>query len=215
VVPPQSLVLIRCYRIPFSTNVERVALALAFKGLAAEPVDIDPADRSLVEQVSGQSLTPVLENGDEVIADSTRILEWLEDHHLDPPLYPTDPARRAEVELLVDWFNRVWKGPPNLINDERAKPAPDSRALSRWGTELTHSRERFEALLSGREFLAGDRLTVFDVVAFPFLKYAGLAPDPTDTDPFHAVLHEHLSTTRHPRLLEWIARMDELPRTPA
>ncbi|MCW3065674.1 MAG: glutathione S-transferase family protein, partial [Solirubrobacterales bacterium] len=61
----------KLYRIPFSTNVERVALALAYKGLDAEAVDVDPANRSLVEQVSGQPLTPVLEADDgEVIADS-------------------------------------------------------------------------------------------------------------------------------------------------
>ena len=205
----------RLYRIPFSTNVERVTLALAYKGLDAEPVEVDPGDRAIVEEVSGQSLTPVLENGDDVIADSPRILEWLEERHPAPRLYPADPARRAEVELLVDWFNRVWKIPPNRIADERARPEPDRRVLGRYGTELTHSRERFEALLSGRDFLAGEELGVLDVVAFPFLKYAALAPDPADADPFHAVLHEHLSTSRHPRLLEWIARMDELPRSPA
>jgi glutathione S-transferase len=205
----------KLYRIPFSTNVERVALALAYKGLEAEPVEVDPANRAVVEEVSGQSLTPVLVNGDDVIADSPRILEWLEDHHPEPPLYPADPARRAEVELLVDWFNRVWKVPPNMIADERAKAEPDRRVLARYGTELTHSRERFEALLSDREYLAGDELTVLDVIAFPFLKYAALAPDPRDSDPFHAVLHEHLSTTRHPRLRDWIVRMDQRPRTPA
>src|SRR5581483_12007282 len=106
---------VRLYRIPFSTNVERVALALAYKGLDAEPVEVDPDDRSIVEEVSGQPLTPVLEVGDTVIADSPRILEWLEERHPDPPLYPRDAGRRAEAELLVDWFNRVWKGPPNLI----------------------------------------------------------------------------------------------------
>ena len=47
------------------------------------------------------------------------------------------------------------------------------------------------------------------------LKYAALAPDPVDTDPFHHVLHEHLATTHHPRLLAWIERMDRLPRRPA
>jgi glutathione S-transferase len=205
----------RLYRIPFSTNVERVALALAHKGLEVEPVEVDPENRAIVEKVSGQSLTPVLTCGEEAVADSTRILEWLEERHLDPPLYPTDAARRAEIELLVDWFNRVWKQPPNLIAEERAKPQPDQQALARWGVELTHSRENFEALLSRRDYLAGDELTVLDIVAFPFLKYAALAPDPADTDPFHEVLHEHLSTNRHPRLLEWVARMDELPRTPA
>jgi maleylpyruvate isomerase len=205
----------RLYRIPFSTNVERVTLALAYKGLDAEPVEVDPDDRTVVEEVSGQPLTPVLEVDGTVIADSPRILEWLEERHPDPPLYPSDAARRAEAELLVDWFNRVWKGPPNLIAAERAKPDPDERALAHWGEELTHSRERFEALLAGRDHLLGDELTVLDVVVFPFLKYAALAPDRADTDPFHHVLHEHLATTHHPRLLAWIERIDRLPRRPA
>jgi glutathione S-transferase len=205
---------VRLYRVPFSTNVERIALALGYKGLDAEPVEVDPRDRSVVEQVSGQPLTPVLESGNTVIADSPRILEWLEDRHPDPPLYPRAPARRAEAALLVDWFNRVWKAPPNLIAAEREKPSPNGRSLAGWGEELSRSRERFEALLSGRDHLLGDELTVLDVVAFPFLKYAALAPDPADTDPFHHVLHEHLATTRHPRLLAWIERMDRLPRRP-
>jgi glutathione S-transferase len=206
---------VRLYRTPFSTNVERVALALAYKGLDAVPVEVDPANRAVVEEVSGQSLTPVLEVDGQVIADSTAILEWLEKRHPEPALYPAAPAGRAATEIMVDWFNRVWKVAPNMIAAERASPAPDRRALAAWGQELTHSRERFEALLSGGDYLLGSPvLTVLDVVAFPFLKYAALAPDPADTDPFHAVLHDHLSTTRHPRLLAWIERMDQLPRRP-
>ena len=68
----------RVYRIPFSTNVERVALALAHKGLEVESVWVDPADRSEVVRVSGQELVPVLVDGDEVVHDSRRILEYVE-----------------------------------------------------------------------------------------------------------------------------------------
>jgi hypothetical protein len=45
---------IRCYRIPFSTNVERVALAAGHKDVPIEWIDIDESDRSPVEAVSGQ-----------------------------------------------------------------------------------------------------------------------------------------------------------------
>ena len=38
----------RVYRIPFSTNVERVALAAGHKGLPIEWIDVDPDDRSPV-----------------------------------------------------------------------------------------------------------------------------------------------------------------------
>ena len=82
-----------------------MALALAHKGLEAESVVIDYSDRSPVERVSGQPLVPVIEDGGEVVADSVRILEWLERRHPEPPLFPADPARRAETDVFIEWFN--------------------------------------------------------------------------------------------------------------
>ena len=48
------------YRAPWSTNVQRVTMALAHKGLDHEEVVISYDDRSPVEAVSGQPLVPVL-----------------------------------------------------------------------------------------------------------------------------------------------------------
>ena len=76
----------RVYRIPFSTNVERVALALAHKGLPAEWVDVDPGDRSPVERVSGQPLVPVLDDDGKIVVDSMEIVRHLEERWPDPPL---------------------------------------------------------------------------------------------------------------------------------
>src|SRR5690242_19007576 len=68
----------RVLRIPFSTNVERVALALGHKGVAVDWVDVDPADRSPVRELSGQDLLHVLQTDqNEVIFDSMRIVAWL------------------------------------------------------------------------------------------------------------------------------------------
>ena len=69
--------MLRLYRALFSTNVERVALALAHKGLEVESIEITYDDRSPVIEVSGQGLVPVLVDGDEVIHDSKRILQYL------------------------------------------------------------------------------------------------------------------------------------------
>ena len=52
---------VRVLRIPFSTNVERVALGLGHKGLEVEWVEVDPADRTPVRELSGQDLVPVLD----------------------------------------------------------------------------------------------------------------------------------------------------------
>lgn len=199
------------YRIPFSTNVERVSLALAHKGLEVEWKDVDPSDRSPVEQISGQSLVPVLVDDGQVIFDSTAILRYLEDLQPEPPLFPRDEARRAELEVFLDWFNRIWKRPPNEIEAERGRPEPDQARIDDLGRELTGSLDIFERMLAGREYLFGE-LSAADCAAFPFLKY-GLIFDEADTEEFHLILREHLSLEgRYPRLEAWIRRVDAHPR---
>jgi glutathione S-transferase len=200
---------LRVYRIPFSTNVERVALAAGHKGLEIDWIDVDPADRSSVRAISGQDLVPVavFEDGT-VVADSTAVLEDLERRHPDPPLYPSAEPRRTELRLFIDWFNRVWKRPPNELEAELRAQAPDPERIRALERELAGSRDQFEVLLAQRDFLFGDGLSAADCVAFPFLKY-GLIFDPDDDEPFHLVLIEHLALGGgYPRLEAWIHRID-------
>jgi glutathione S-transferase len=200
------------YRADFSTNAERVALALAFKGLSVESVVIDYADRSEVERVSGQPLVPVLDDDGTIVVDSMAIVAYLEAKVPEPPLYPADLARRAELDVFVDWFNRVWKGPPNEIEAELANVQPDRERIVALSKEMAAALDRFEAMLAGRDHLMGDDFSAADVAAFPFLKYA-LKRDPSDDELFHRILDEHQQLgDDHPRLSEWIQRVDERPR---
>ena len=200
------------YRADFSTNAERVALALAHKGLSADSVVIDYADRSEVERVSGQQLVPVLDDDGTIVVDSMAIVAYLEAKVPEPPLYPADPARRAEVEVFVDWFNRVWKGPPNEIEAEEATAQPDRARIAALSAEMAGALDRFEALLAGRDHLMGDDFSAADIAAFPFLKYA-LMRDPADDEAFHRILDEHQQLgDDHPRLSAWIQRVDQRPR---
>jgi glutathione S-transferase len=202
---------LRVYRIPFSTNVERVSLALAHKGLEVEWVDVDADDRTPVEEVSGQPLVPVLVDDGRVVVDSTVILRYLEDVQPEPALFPGDEARRAELDVFLDWFNRVWKRPPNEIEAERAKPVPDEARIEELGRELTGSLGVFEALLAGRDYLFGE-LSAADCAAFPFLKY-GVLYDDADTEEFHLILREFLALGgAYPRTEAWIRRVDAHPR---
>ena len=203
---------IRLYRAPWSTNVERVALALAHKGLEAESVWIEYSDRSLVERVSGQGLVPVLEHDGRVVVDSMEIVRYLDERFPDQPLYPADAARRAELLVFIEWFNEVWKRPPNLIAAAIEQGAPDRDELERLGARLRGWLDLFEAMLDGRPYLFGDDLSAADCAAFPFLKYA-LGRDPADDELFHRVLEERLRLDgAHPRLADWIRRVDERPR---
>lgn len=205
--------MMRLYRAPFSTNVERVALALAYKELEVESVWIDYADRAAVERVSGQPLVPVLEFDDgAVVYDSMQIIRVLEERHRFPPLYPADAAGRARALHFIDWFNDVWKVAPNAIEAEISRDTPDVARIDALAAEMAVALDRFEAMLDGREHLLADAFSAADCAAYPFLKYA-LWRDPADDELFHRVLdgYQRLGDD-HPRLTAWIERVDARPR---
>ena len=210
--------MLKLYRAPFSTNVERVALALAHKGLEVESVEISYDDRSPVIEVSGQPLVPVLVDGDEVISDSTRILRHLEEHWPDPPLFPRELARRAELDVFLEWFNEVWKRAPNAIEDELETDEPDHDRIADLSVRMRGWLDVFEQMLDGRDHLFGD-FSAADCAAFPFLKFAKLR-DPADDELFHRILEENLRLDGaegragggHPRLAAWIDRVNQRPR---
>jgi glutathione S-transferase len=161
--------------------------------------------------VSGQRLVPVLVDGDEVVFDSPRIVEWLERRVPEPPLYPFAPSRHAEVRVFVDWFNNVWKRPPNLIAAEEETPSPDAERVAALAARMRASLAIFESLLDGRDYLYGD-FGVADVMAFPFLKYAVFGLPEGDDDRFHEILVEHQPLEKESPVRAWAARVDGHPR---
>ena len=198
--------MIRVHRIPYSTNVERVALAAGFKGIEVEWIDHRADDRSAVVDLSGQSLVPVAEVDGEVVRGSMRIIDRIEADHPAPPLYPGAAADRACARIFIAFFDRVWKGPPNALD---GPPPADADVLAK---RLRGWTGWFEDLLTDGPYLGGEGFGITDVCAFPFLKYATLDPVPDDPETFHAVLAEHLVAAPGSKLAAWIERVDALPR---
>jgi glutathione S-transferase len=202
--------MIRHYRALWSTNCERVTLALGHKGLEAEDVWIDYSDRSLVEQASGQPLVPVVVFSEEVVHDSARILRRLEELHPEPALFPPDPARGAEMDVFIEWFNGVWKRPPNEIERILGLPETDPAQIAELAGLMDEWLDFFERMLDGRAFLFGDVFSAADCIAYPFLKYAA-GRDPADDDLFHEILDRYQSADERPRLSAWIERVGAMP----
>jgi glutathione S-transferase len=163
--------------------------------------------------VSGQTLVPVLvADSGEVISDSPVILDWLEERFPEPPLYPSDPAGRAEVQVFVDWFNKVWKRPPNLMAAELEKPQPDGNRLAVMEMQMRKALEIFENLLRDRDYLFGE-FGMADVVAFPFLKYAAFGLPEGDDELFHRILVDYQPLAAGSPIRAWAARVDAHPRS--
>jgi glutathione S-transferase len=202
------------YRAEYSTNVDRVALALAHKGLAdqVESVVISYDDRTEVEQVSGQGLVPVIDDEGTIVYDSAQILRYLDRRYPDPPIFPADPARRTEMDIFIDWFNTIWKASPNAIELELESDEPDHQVVTTESARMQEMLGVFERMLDSRDYLMGDEVSAADFIAIPFLKYAAVR-DPADDELFHRILdHNQDLGDDHPRLAAWIERVNALPR---
>jgi glutathione S-transferase len=193
---------VRVWQIPYSTNCERVAIAAGVTGVRVEWVDVDAHDRSPVKEVSGQERVPVAELDGELVVGSLAIIG-----RIAPELWPAAPRRRAQVDVFLDWFERVWMHPLGVL----FTPGTDNERRERAGVRLGGSLDRFEDLLDGSEYLFG-KLTVADVAAYPFLKYATDDENPDDDYEIHHLMRRYQSLDGRPRVAAWLDRIAALPR---
>src|SRR5437016_5842582 len=87
---------------------EKVRWALDYKGIAHRRVHPMPGAHMVIAfaLTRGRVTTcPVLKLEGKAIGDSTRIIEALEKHFPDPPLYPADPEERERALALEDFFD--------------------------------------------------------------------------------------------------------------
>jgi glutathione S-transferase len=97
---------VRLYRAEWSTNCERVGLALAHKGIEAQSVLIEYANRVPVEAISGQPLVPVIEDS-EIETELER----------ERPHRPRVDELGAEMRERLDLFERLLDGRDYLFGE--------------------------------------------------------------------------------------------------
>jgi glutathione S-transferase len=91
------------YSYNVSPYAAKVRAILAHKGLAFEERVVHPMKRGELKRLSGQVAVPVLVDGSEVVADSTRIARYLDGKHPEPRIVPEDPTLRTRALLLEEW----------------------------------------------------------------------------------------------------------------
>jgi glutathione S-transferase len=96
--------MLELYQFELSHYCEKIRFILDYKGLEYRKVEVTPGIGQLdLFKMSGQRQVPVLKDGNEVIADSTAIAQYLDDKYPDRPIYPTDPQQRALCLILEEW----------------------------------------------------------------------------------------------------------------
>jgi len=131
---------------------------------------------------------PALELDDgRLIAETVAICEYLEELHPEPALIGSTPEERANTRM---WIRRVEYGITNPLTDGFRyaegkamfegrrhlipQAADDLKELAREGLAA------LDAQIAGRDFIAGDSLTLADIVLFAFLEFGAGVGQPVD-----------------------------------
>lgn len=163
-------------------NPRRVHLFLAAKRLEIPTTALSlvkrehKADAALALNPRGQ--VPFLELDDgRVIAESVAICRYLDELHPDPPMFGSTPFERAETDM---WIRRVetalgvpvslvWQhGHPLTARLVQQIPAMAERAK----IQALEAMAWLNAQLAGRDWLAGARVTMGDIVLLTTIDFA-------------------------------------------
>lgn len=100
----------------------KARICLQVKGVAFRRVTLTLGRRRELRRLNPLGKVPVLVQGTEVVADSSRIARWLDTHYPEPALLPADPQTRAYAGLLEEWADEAlyfvigafkWLNPEN------------------------------------------------------------------------------------------------------
>lgn len=121
-----------------SSSAYRVRIALNLKGLAYDtvPVNLVAGEQRAADYLAGnpQGLVPALAVDGEVLAQSTAILEYLEEQYPDTPLYPQDVVARAHTRSLCQHIACEVQPLNNLrvLRYLREQLGLEEEAVNRW-----------------------------------------------------------------------------------
>ena len=153
----------------------RARIALHYKGLAFAYVPVHLVQREQYaegyQRLNPMEQVPTLELDDgRRLTQSLAIIEYLEETHPTPPLFPRDPYLRARVRQLAELVNSGIQPLQNtsVLLKVKADGADDRAWGQHWIAKGLRALEATAADCAGR-FLVGDSVSIADVCLVPQL----------------------------------------------
>lgn len=201
------------WNLGLSPNSMKVRIALNYKGIPFDKVEVDFMDeeRAGVVEVSGQPLTPVIKHGDAVVYDSRAILRYLDCNFRDTPaLFDTDRPTMMALEQEENYARAEIAAPGGMVFGQvLAEDGADLSVCEQASRMIHEATASYEERLQSHDFLMGDHLTVVDVTAAPFVSYAMFPADAGGEDnPIQQFFIDNFSLGEgRDKTREWVGRV--------
>lgn len=162
--PAPALRLISHHLCPY---VQRVAIALAEKGVPHERVYVDLAEKpAWFTAISPLGKVPLLlVDGRTALFESAVICEYLEETMPGPRLHPADPLERARHRAWIEFASAI------LGDIWGFETASDQGTVERKAGDLTAKFQRVEEALHEGPYFAGERFGLVDAAFAPVFRY--------------------------------------------
>ncbi|XP_058805247.1 pyrimidodiazepine synthase-like [Phymastichus coffea] len=196
--PPRVEGNIRLYSMKFCPFAHRVRLALSFKKIPHDIVNINLKNKpEWYLKVHPEGKVPALVDVDgKVVTDSTVIVNYLEEKYPEPPLYNKATITR-DLELL-DTYDKIVKIFSNCIHKK------DTTPLQKAVDEICGYLVEFEEELKSRNtpFFTGNTPGMIDILMWPFVERAKALP---------ILYNESLNFDKEkfPCIMKWIYEMKQ------
>ena len=184
------------YEHPFALYCQKVLVALNELGVAYDVLEEQrDFDRAELAEVWPPASIPVLRDGDQVVGETSIIIE----HVAGARLVPSLEARKWD--RLCDQY--VSDAVQAIVFDTFEKRS-DERAVTQARGRLDMVYVMLETQLTQHEFLAGDTFTIADCAAAPGLFYA-LAIQPWDEGRYPRLTRYYQALAHRPSFAKVIA----------
>ena len=191
---------LRLYFHPFSSYCQKALVALYENAVPFEPHLLEgpdsPASRELAT-LWPMKRFPVLVDGGRTIVEASCIIEYVGLRMPGPVrLIPDDPSAAIEVRMMDRFFDNYVATPQQkcVLDALRPEAGRDPYGVAQARDMLDTAYAWLDRVMAQREWAAGDRFSLADCGAAPFLFYA---------DWTHAIgdAHPHVAAYRR-RLLQ-------------
>ena len=157
-----------------SGNVQKVLFMLEEIGLKYSREDygrqFNNTQTPEYKKLNPNSKVPTLIDGDTVIWESNTILRYLAAVHK-PSLTGSTPAEKTLVERWMDWLLAALNTPyVAVFKDSKNEPAKRAADFDAQCADLIAQLKILEGHITGKPWLALDRMTIADIALAPIVK---------------------------------------------